>query len=366
MDVMRALAGVHHFQVDQAAGDAELVGERHVGQGPREYRADRPFKRPVGVLRAQAYWPHFEPADWRLGKAWLVACGGVNRALLQFIRTPSTFVTRRWWAGGWIPTVTTSASAPFDLPTKMKLIPSLFLLLQLLAPLAFAAAPDAEAPAPRFVINTGGDVSADDQAKVLAALEGSYGRISAELKTTPEQPFNVYLYSSRLGYAWATGNWGASGSAAGPGKIHLMVTQPDGEKAEVVAVHEFAHSVTIKLLMDHAPQPLDVADFDRKFEKFPVWLWEAIAVYEANQLHHPKRLKFISTTTYPSLAELDNRSQGGKIYKAGYTVIEYILASHGQDGLIKLILAYGDTKVLGKTSEEFAKSWHEFVVKKYL
>ena len=109
--------------------------------------------------------------------------------------------------------MTTSASAPFDLPTKMKLIPSLFLLLQLLAPLAFAAAPDAEAPAPRFVINTVGDVSADDQAKVLAALEASYGRISVELKTMPEQPFSVYLYSSRLGYAWATGNWGASGSA---------------------------------------------------------------------------------------------------------------------------------------------------------
>jgi hypothetical protein len=237
--------------------------------------------------------------------------------------------------------------------------------LSLLTPLAFADTPAVATQPPRFVVNTVGNVSAGDQKKVLDALEAGYARVSTDLKTTPEQPFNAYLYASRLGYAWATGNWGASGSAEGPGKLHLMVSQPDGEKPEVVAVHEFAHSVTLKLLLDHAPQPLDVADFDRKFEMFPVWLWEAIAVYEANQFSHPRRLGFISKTSYPSLADLNNRTQGGKIYKAGYTLIECILADHGQDGLIKLILAYGDTKVLGKTSEEFAKSWHDFVVKKY-
>jgi hypothetical protein len=246
----------------------------------------------------------------------------------------------------------------------MKLVSNLCLLLPLLAPLAIAAAPAAATPTPRFVMNAVGNVPAADQQKVLAALEAGYSRVSADLKATPEQPFNVYLYSSGLRYAWATGNWGASGSAEGPAKLHLMATQPDGEKPEVVAIHEFTHSVTLQLLLDHAPQPLDVADFDRKFEKFPVWLWEAIAVYEANQFHRPNRLNFISKTSYPSLADLNNRSSG-KIYKAGYTVIEYILADHGQDGLIKLILACGDTQVLGKTGAEFAKSWHEFVVKKY-
>ena len=247
----------------------------------------------------------------------------------------------------------------------MKLFLNLCLLLPSLAPLAFAAAPAAVTQTPHFVMNAVGDVAADDQKKVLDALEASYARISTDLRTTPTQPFNIYFYSGRLAYVRATGNWGASGNAEGPDKLHLMPSSRDGGKAEVVAVHEFAHSVMLKLLLDHEPQPLNIADFDRKFEKFPIWLWEAIAVYEANQFVRPNRLPFISKTAHPSLAELSNRSQGGKIYKVGYTLIEYILADHGQDGLIKLILAYGDTKVLGKTSEEFAKSWHAFVVKKY-
>ena len=195
-------------------------------------------------------------------------------------------------------------------------------------------------------MNAVGDTSIEDQKKVIDALESSYARISANLQATPDQPFNVYLYSGWLRYAKATGNWGASGSAEGSGKLHLSASQPDGEKAEVVAVHEFVHSVTLKLLLSHTPQPLNVADFDRKFTKFPVWLWEAIAVYEANQFLHPNRLHFISKTSYPSLADLSNRKQGGKIYKVGYTVIEYILAEHGRDALVKLVLAYGDTNVL--------------------
>lgn len=247
----------------------------------------------------------------------------------------------------------------------MKPLLNYLLQLSFLAHFAFASDVAIAPQEPRFVMTVNGNVSVDDRKKVLAALETNYARISADLQTTPDQPFNVFLYSGRFAYARATGNWGASGNAEGTGKLHLMPISRDGDKAEIVAVHEFAHSVTLKLLLNHEPQPVDSAQFDRKFEKFPIWLWEAIAVYEADQFVRPKSLRFISPTAYPSLAELNNRSQGGKIYKVGYTIIEYILAEHGRDGLLKLIVAYGDTNVLGKTEEEFAAEWHRFVVKKY-
>jgi hypothetical protein len=248
----------------------------------------------------------------------------------------------------------------------MKLLRNLCLPLLFLTPWALANDPGAVGPKSHFVLQVVGEVPVEEQRKVLQALEANYARVGADLKTTPDWPFNIFFYSGRLAYARATGNWGASGNAEGPAKLHLMPSSRDGDKAEVVAVHEFAHSVTLRLLLNQEPLPLDTAKFDRKFEKFPVWLWEAIAVYEARQFVPPKGLRFISRNSYPSLAELNNRSQGGKIYKIGFTVVEYILAEYGQDGLIKLILAYGDTGVLGKTAEEFAQGWHRFVVQKYL
>ena len=236
----------------------------------------------------------------------------------------------------------------------------------LLTPLAMAGDSPLAPATSHFVMHAVGDVTPAEQKKVLDALETNYARIAADLKTEPAQPFNVYFYGSRWGYANVTGNWGASGSIEGSSKLHLMPTSRDGGKAEEVAVHEFAHAVVLKLLVEQEPQPLNTANFDRRFATFPVWLWEAIAVYEAKEFHHPKRLGYITAAAYPSLDELNNRSNGGKTYKVGYLIVEYILAEYGQDGLIKLIRAYGDLGALSTNKEDFARGWHAFVVKKYL
>ena len=219
--------------------------------------------------------------------------------------------------------------------------------------------------ASHFVVRAVGDIAAADQKKIVDALDAHYAQISADLKTTPVQPFELFIYSGRWGYTRATGNWGASGSIEGTGKLHLLQKSRTGYTAEVIAVHEFTHAVTLKLLVDHEPQPLDTGKFDRKFKTFPVWLWEAIAVYEARQFTRPQSLTFITKTTLPCLDELNERSKGEKIYQLGYTLIEYILANYGQDGLITLILAYGDLGALKTTNAEFSKGWHDFVVKKY-
>ena len=202
---------------------------------------------------------------------------------------------------------------------------------------------------------------------LASALESNYVRIGNDLKTIPSRNIEVNVYAQRWRYVKATGNWSASGNIEGISKLHF-VEQAWGETdSKKVAIHEFAHTVTLKLLIENEPQPLDSKAFDNKFATFPTWLWEAMSVYEAVQLIDPKTLPFLSNGSYPTISELNNRSKGGKIYKVGYTLIEYILHQFGQEKLIALIKNYGSIPpVLGVTNEQFCKGWYDFVKQKYL
>lgn len=199
------------------------------------------------------------------------------------------------------------------------------------------------------------------------ALECNYARIGNDLKTQPSNNIQTYIYAQRWRYIKATGNWGGSGNIEGISKLHF-VEQTWGESDnKKVAVHEFAHTVTLKRLLDDETQPVDSKSFDKKFSTFPTWLWEAISIYEANQLVDPKTLPYLNNGQYPNISELNNRLKGGKIYSCGYTIIEYILSKYGQDNFINLIKNYGDLKKsFNVTDEQFCKEWYEFVKEKYL
>lgn len=199
------------------------------------------------------------------------------------------------------------------------------------------------------------------------ALESNYQRIGNDLKTTPSDNIEINIYAHRWRYIKATKNWGGSGNIEGISKIHF-VEQAWGETdSKKVAVHEFAHTVTLKLLLDKETQPLNSKDFDKKFATFPTWLWEGISVYEAQQFVDPKTLPYLSNGQYPGITELNDRLKGGKIYSCGFTVIEYILFKYGQENLIKLIENYGDLKTTcNVTEEQFCNDWYAFVKTKYL
>ena len=199
------------------------------------------------------------------------------------------------------------------------------------------------------------------------SLETNYAKIGNDLKTSPSNNIEVNLYAQRWRYVKATGHWSASGNIEGISKLHF-VDQAWGETdSKKVAVHEFAHTVTLKLLVDNEIQPLDFKAFDKKFPTFPTWLWESISVYEADQLIDPRTLPFLNNGSYPNISELNTRSNGGKIYKVGYTVIEFILYRYGQEKLIQLVKNYGDlSKTLGVTDDQFCKDWYDFVKQKYL
>lgn len=203
--------------------------------------------------------------------------------------------------------------------------------------------------------------------KLANVLENNYSKIGNDLKILPSDNIETNVYSQRWRYIKATGNWSASGSIEGISKLHF-VEQAWGESDNnKVAVHEFAHTVTLKLLLDKESQPVNPKNFDKKFSTFPTWLWEAISVYESKQFVEPRTLPYLTNGQYPNISELNNRLKGGKIYGCGYTIIEYILSKYGQVKYINLINNYGDLKrTFNITDEQFCKDWYEFIKEKYL
>jgi len=203
--------------------------------------------------------------------------------------------------------------------------------------------------------------------KLAHALEDSYARIGNDLKTEPSDSIETNIYAQRWRYIKATGNWSASGNIEGISKLHFVEHAWGENDNQKVAIHEFSHTVTLKLLLDNETEPVIAKSFDKKFATFPTWLWEAISVYEANQFVDPKTLPYLSNGQYPGIAELNQRLKGGKIYSCGYTIIEYILSKYGQDNLINLIKNFGDLqKTFNVSDDQFCKDWYQFAKVKYL
>ena len=199
------------------------------------------------------------------------------------------------------------------------------------------------------------------------ALEGNYVRIQNDLKTAAAPNIEITVYANRWQYVKATRNWGGSGSIEGINKLHFMEQAWDEADSKKVTLHEFTHTVTLKLLLDNEKQPINNEVFDNKFSTFPIWLWEAISVYEAQEFINPKALSYMNKGHYPNITELNDRKKGGKIYSCGYTIVEYILEKYGQDKLISLIKNYGNLQMTFDCSnDQFFSEWYDFVQTKYL
>lgn len=195
-------------------------------------------------------------------------------------------------------------------------------------------------------------------------LEKAYVSISQKMQTLPEDIIDVNIYAAHWRYAKATGNFMASGSIEGPAKLHFV---DEGQSITKVAVHEFTHTVVLKMLIDREPLPFNRDSFEHRFPTFPVWLWEAVSCYEAAQKSDLQKLPYLANGTYPSLAELSNRSAGGKIYAVGYSIIEFILQKWGQQKLVELIHGYGNLSLVWKVTDvEFGRQWYDFIKNKYL
>jgi hypothetical protein len=94
-------------------------------------------------------------------------------------------------------------------------------------------------------------------------------------------------------------------------------------------------------------------------------LWEATAVYEAEEFVHPATVPCLASGNFPSLAQL-LRSGDCNIYQVGYTLAELIVERWGFAELRALIRSNGDTQsVLGLSIQEFEATWQQFVEEWY-
>jgi hypothetical protein len=103
------------------------------------------------------------------------------------------------------------------------------------------------------------------------------------------------------------------------------------------------------------------------FANNPRWLWESVALYENGELVDPRSLDYMVRGTPPTLAQLNaDVTQGRQVYEVGYLLGEFVVASWGRDGLLRLIRANGDTSsALGLSSSAFEEAWFAFVRERY-
>src|SRR6185369_1911018 len=87
-----------------------------------------------------------------------------------------------------------------------------------------------------------------------AALEESWPRITSDLTSGSLGRIEGYLHHDQASFTATTG-FNATGSVAGPDRFHIVAVP----LAPQVAVHEFAHNVTLHLAPDAGNNP--------------VWLW---------------------------------------------------------------------------------------------
>jgi len=181
------------------------------------------------------------------------------------------------------------------------------------------------------------------------ALEQNWLRISSDLGQSSLPRIEGFFYPDRNSFATATGFPEASGSVSGPNQFNVLAIP----LALAIPVHEFAHNVTLHLAPTAGGNP--------------VWLWEAVALYEAGQFVAPSSVSYLAAGDFPTLAQLNQPGGRYSIYDVGFTITEFIIREWGSQRLRALIVSHGNIEgTLGIATEEFERRWREYVATRYL
>lgn len=197
-----------------------------------------------------------------------------------------------------------------------------------------------------------------DVVHLVRALEASYERIQNDLRVSSLPVISVQIWSEEEGYQAAMEETlgmrfpGSRGYVTGDRELRLLYHRLLSAQRE--AVHEFAHVVSLNL--------------NPEFGNNPRWLWEAVAMYEAEEFRDPREVPYMREGSYPSLQELNTDFNSGRsIYDVGYLLVDYIINTWDRDHLIALIHSSGSIeKALGISETDFEAGWHQYIEDKYL
>jgi hypothetical protein len=192
--------------------------------------------------------------------------------------------------------------------------------------------------------------------EIADSLEACYPKITSQLQSGDLPIVNVHFYEniSALKKVFPDFPEWAVGQATGVSEIHMI--SPNDTKQDYQTMirntkHEFAHCVSMKI--------------NSTIGNNPRWLWEAVALFQANLPWDPHMLPYMVKQQPPSIQEL-NEFSSPKIYEVGYFIAQYITETHGRTVLKSLIENNGNLKdTLNLDEAEFTKQWFAFVKRKY-
>ena len=197
----------------------------------------------------------------------------------------------------------------------------------------------------------------DDSIKDIAdSLENCYPKITSQLQSGDLPVVNVHLYKNitELTHAFPDFPSWAVGQATSDSTIHMI--SPNDPKQDYPQMirnlkHEFTHCVSMSI--------------NSTIGNNPRWLWEAVALYEANNPWDPHMLPYLVNQKPPTLKEL-NEYSNPRIYEVGYFIAQFIAETHGANALKSLIQNNGNIQdTLKIDDEEFTKQWFAFVKQKF-
>src|SRR5688500_11401881 len=197
---------------------------------------------------------------------------------------------------------------------------------------------------------------------IAARVEANYARIVTDLGAPSVARVTVFLYRDFASLQAAVHTIAgtlptfATGLVTNAATIHLLSpnlsTTWSYADAVRAIVHEFAHCVSLVVNPSIANNPR--------------WLWETVAVYEANDFVDPRMLPGMVAGTPPTVTRL-NSFDNVDVYRVGYTIGEFIVARWGREGLAALIRNNGNTsQTTGLSLAQFLDEWYAFVRQRYL
>lgn len=230
----------------------------------------------------------------------------------------------------------------------------------------------AEYETEHFIFRLYDDLVVGDISEIAKGLEVNFDRIVNDLKPDNVPRMYVHLFNKKeswskisptqpFGGAFVTREndtdniwayfWNDREFAAGIEQIRKSRNSISSEQLWMhfnitqTAIHEFVHLVMVNV--------------DERIGNNPRWLWESVALYEANQSFDPVMNGYTLQEIQIPFSELERSFH---LYMLGYHITDYIVSEWGISSVRQLIKTQGETqKVLKLSLAQLEKGFWRFM-----